>query len=41
MPDDDSIYSYGFAQGDDNCDFAVGTDEEGTYLESNIYYIEN
>lgn len=41
MPSDESIYSYGFAQGDDNCDFKTGTDEKGSYLESNIYYLEN
>lgn len=41
MPSDGSIYSYGFTQGDDNCDFRIGTDDRGTYLESNIYYIEN
>lgn len=41
MPSDRSIYSYGFTQGDDNCDFKIGTDDKGAYLESNIYYIEN
>lgn len=41
MPSDDGIYSYGFTQGDDNCDFKIGEDDNGVYLESNIYYIEN
>jgi hypothetical protein len=41
MPSDSSIYSYGFTQGDDNADYQIGSDEKGTYLESNIYYIEN
>ena len=40
LPSEPSVFGYGFAQGADNSSYTIGTDEEGTYIETDISYTE-
>ena len=41
LPSNTSVFGYGFAQGNDNVTYNIGTDDQGTYIETNISYTED